>query len=122
MKRIDYSPTSKKIFSEMNCLLYTSDICKYTGMWQKQKYYDEITSYGTTAYFEIGFTGDIIMLDADVRGDVKFLLDQKEVFPSYENLFVIRTEPSSHTLCVRIYNDSHITIRKMYITYCSIIF
>ena len=114
MKRIDYSPSALKRFRELNCLEYTSDLCKYTGFWQKDRYFNQITSHGTTAFFEIGFEGSLLLFDADIRGDVLFSLDGKEVFPTYENLFAIYTENGRHHLSVKIYNDSHITIRKMY--------
>lgn len=99
----------------MKMLDYTSDNCKYTGVWQKHRYFDEIVSYGTTAFFEIGFTGKELLLDADVKGDVMFILDREEATPIYDNLFVFSLPEGRHILKIKIYNDSHITIRKMFI-------
>ena len=112
---MDYSPAALKKFKSMKMLDYTSGNCKYTGIWQKHKYFDEIVSYGTTAFFEIGFTGAELLLDADVKGDVMFMIDGKQVAPIYDNLFVFSASDSRHTLKIKIYNDSHIAIRKMFI-------
>lgn len=56
------------------------NFCKFTGVWQKNDK-DEIVSYGTVSWFEIGFTGECIKLLADIRGEVLFYVDDVQVSP-----------------------------------------
>lgn len=111
---MDYSPKAAEMFKKMKRLDFDSPLCKYTGFWQVNEL-DEIVSYGTTAFFEINFTGKTLLLDADVKGDVMFIVDGKEFAPVYDNLFVFSLDGASHSLKIRIYNDSHIAIRKLFI-------
>lgn len=92
---------------------YKNDACRFTGVWQENSK-NEIVSYGTIAFFEIGFTGDFLQIEGNIIGQCVFIIDDEEfVSEICENGFIFNVNNEKHILKIKVHTDSHLTIRKL---------
>lgn len=92
---------------------YKNNICRFTGVWQENGN-GEIVSYGTIAWFEIGFTGDFLLINGNINGECIFLIDDKEVIPeTSEQGFIFNVNDGRHILKIKVHKDSHFVLRNL---------
>lgn len=88
--------------------------CKFIGVWQKNDK-DEIVSYGTVSWFEVGFTGECLRLCAHYCGEVLFYVDDKAAMPTItkENVYYFSAASGEHILKICIRNMGRIYLRSL---------
>lgn len=97
----------------MSKINFKNDLCKYIGLWQENAY-GEIVSYGTISWFEIGFTGDFLLVEGSLEGKAVFLIDDQEKNPEKsEKGFTFSVNDGRHILRIKIYADGHLSLRNL---------
>lgn len=92
---------------------YKNDACKFTGVWQENSK-NEIVSYGTIAFFEIGFTGEFLQIDGNIKGECAFFVDGEEILPERnEKGFTFNVNYGKHIFKIKVYKDSHFSFKSI---------
>lgn len=92
---------------------YKNAMCKFTGVWQENSNKEKV-SYGTIAFFEIGFTGKLLQIEGKIQGECIFLVDSKEFSPeTNENGFAFNVNDGKHIIKIKVYKDSHFTLKSL---------
>ena len=94
-------------------ITFKDENCKYTGVWQENEE-DAVVSYSKIAFFEIGFAGETLVLDATPVTRVAYFLDGEEVQPIKQgNTLVFTAANGKHTLKIKIYNNERFAVRML---------
>ena len=87
--------------------------CKFTGVWQEGEC-DSIVSYGKITFFEIGFTGERLVLTAQAKKYVQFFLDGIETVPcADEETLSFAVAAGEHTLKVKVFKEMHFSMKTL---------
>lgn len=69
---------------------------------------EAISSYGTIAFLEVGFSGENLMLDGEIIGNAIFYFDGDETTPNItENGLYFLEKSTKHLLKFKVYGDGH---------------
>lgn len=87
--------------------------CKYTGVWQENGE-DAVVSYSKIAFFEIGFIGEKLTLEAMPVERATYFLDERETQPTVgENMLTFATVAGEHTLKIKVYNNECFALKTL---------
>ena len=90
---------------------YNDPMIKLTGIWQERN--EGISSYGTIAFLEVGFSGENLILDCEIIGNAIFYFDGNETAPDItENGLYFSGKSAKHILKVKVYGDGHFCFRS----------
>ncbi len=92
----------------------SDNVCKFTGIWQKNEK-NEIVSYGTVSWFEVGFTGECLKLCAVCSGEVLFFVDDNATVPKsgQDDDYYFTSDNGKHILKICIRSTGRIHIRSI---------
>lgn len=87
--------------------------CKYTGVWQENAE-GALVSYGKVTFFEIGFSGENLLLNATAGKYVDYFVDGVQTVPeTTENGLMFTAASGEHTLKVKVYKEMHFALNSL---------